>query len=165
MNLLKELMRTMVNETRIYSSLQNLPFTTLFGTYASQSTTGQVFATIPAGHYEIRVSGIMLANADTGERRIGIGSGIPLLAWSNSTNAPDISHKETTIEVDLPDGGSIRGDKIGTPDAPPVAYQIAYRTTPSLDLITSADLYKKNQGLEAYFEEQQQLQLQDKKNA
>ena len=165
MNLLKELMRTMVNETRIYSSLQNLPFTTLFGTYASQATTGQVFATIPAGHYEIRVSGIMLANADTGERRIGIGSGIPLLAWSNSTNAPDISHKETTIEVDLPDGGSIRGDKIGTPDAPPVAYQIAYRTTPSLDLITSADLYKKNQGLEAYFEKQQQLQLQDKKNA
>ena len=142
-------MLLMVNETRIYSDFQNLPYTTFINTLVGQGTL--IVANLPAGKYEIKIGGSMLANTSTGERQITVG-GQTVLSWNNSSE-PIIDHQETTIEVIATTTLQIAITRPGTVDAPPLAYQIAYRSTPSLELITKAELYKKNQGLDEYFKE------------
>lgn len=132
----------LVNETTIYSALQNLPYTTRIGSYGAQSQF--VIATLAAGKYEIKISGQMIPNATTGERQIAIGS-FPILAWNNSADAPTIQNQAVLLEVNLTQTTQILGLRPGTIDAPPVAYQVAYRSTPSLELITKSELDQKNQ--------------------
>ena len=157
-------MRTMVNETRIYSDFQNLPYTTLFNVISVQ--TPVIITTIPAGKIELKISGQMLPDANTGERRITLGT-MPILAWSNASDNPDFEYKETTLELNLNSALGLSSAIVGSVNAPPLAYQIAYRSTPSLELISSAELDAKNQAMLKLNQEimQDYIEKDNQKNA
>ena len=131
----------MVNETTIYSALQNIPYTTLLGNYDTQTAANLLV--LPAGKYEIKITGAMNPDATTGSRQIRLGSFL-LLEWNNSADQPQINQQETTINVTLAGQSTINGQRPGTIDAPPVSFVIQYRTTPSLELISKAELDQKN---------------------
>ena len=131
----------MVNETRIYSALQNIPYTTLLGNYDTQTAANLLV--LPPGKYEIKITGAMNPDATTGSRQIRLGSFL-LLEWNNSADQPQINQQETTINVTLAGQSTINGQRPGTIDAPPVSFVIQYRTTPSLELISKAELDQKN---------------------
>lgn len=147
----------MVNETTIYSALQNLPYATELGNYDEQ--TAQNLLVLPAGKYEIKITGAMNPDATTGSRQIRLGSFV-LLEWNNSSNTPQIQQQEVTINVNLAGQSTINGQRPGTLDAPPVSYVIQYRTTPSLNLISKGELDQKNQEL-LLLQEQMQQQKED----
>ena len=114
---------------------------------------------LPAGKYEIKITGAMNPDATTGSRQIRLGSFV-LLEWNNSSNTPQIQQQEVTINVNLAGQSTINGQRPGTLDAPPVSYVIQYRTTPSLNLISKGELDQKNQEL-LLLQEQMQQQKED----
>ena len=106
----------MVNETVPYTSFQNLPYTTRIGSYGAQSQF--VIFTLAPGKYEIKISGQMIPDTNTGERNISIGA-FPILAWNNSADAPTIQNQTVTLEVDLTIQTQITGQRPGTLITPP----------------------------------------------
>ena len=78
----------MVNETRIYSALQNIPYTTLLGNYDTQTAANLLV--LPPGKYEIKITGAMNPDATTGSRQIRLGSFL-LLEWNNSADQPQVT--------------------------------------------------------------------------
>ena len=112
----------MVNETRIYSSLQSIPYTAFANVTPNQNTVS--LGVLTPGKYEIKAGGQMLADDDVGERAIVIGS-TTILIWSNSVNLPDYQFKEITFEFNVQNTVAVNITRPGTLDAPPLSYQFA----------------------------------------
>lgn len=128
----------MVNPTTIYSSLQNIPFTVITGNY--QAIGSQVLATLSAGLYEVKIAGTK-TTAGQAERNITI-NGLVILEFSQP------QHQETTLFFENTGPITITGNNpTGTANAF-ISYQISYRKTPSLELISLAELNQMNQELE-----------------
>ena len=130
----------MVNETIPYSSFQNLPYTTRIGVY--NETTPINVVDLPPGKYEIILSGIMDSGPDPGNRQFVINT-VPILLWFNGAE-PLITRQSATLEIDSDVNVLIQLLKSPSLDSEPLYYQAAWRSTPSLELITKAELEKKN---------------------
>ena len=152
----------MVNETRSYSSLQNLPFNTQIGTVPATNQNSIILQTLPPGIYEIKFgAGLTGSLANNGQRQFVLNGNV-VFEWSDGAE-PTLEHQETTLFIRSANPIIVQMAKPGTVAAPGISYQLSWRSTPSLELISKAELYKKNQGLDEFFKQQEQLQEQ--KNA
>ena len=134
----------MVNETRSYSSLQNLPFNTQIGTVPATNQNSIILQTLPPGIYEIKFgAGLTGSLANNGQRQFVISGNI-VFEWSGGAE-PTLEHQETTLFIRSANPIIVQMARPGTVAAPGISYQLSWRSTPSLNLITKAELMKKNQ--------------------
>ena len=94
--------------------------------------------------------------ANNGQRQFVLNGNV---VFERSGGAePTLEHQETTLFIRSANPIIVQMAKPGTVAAPGISYQLSWRSTPSLNLITKAELYKKNQGLDEYFKELENVQ-------